>query len=67
MLHLAIAAGGIFSQEAMELYVTMETAQKDQLASYLFKKLLQDEAIKKALDEVVKKQQEATKENLRKN
>ena len=63
--HLANAAGGIFSQEAMELYPTMETAQKDQLASYLFKKLFQDDSIKKAQDEAVKKQQELTKENIK--
>ena len=55
-LHVANAEGGIFSQE------TMPTAQKDLRASHMFKKLLHDEAIKKALDEAVKKQQELTKE-----
>ena len=65
VLHLVNAAGGIFSQEPMVIYPTMETAQKYQLASYLFKKLFQDDSIKKAQDEAVKKQQELTKENIK--
>ena len=64
---MADAEGGIFSQEAMDIYPSIPTSQKDLLASHMFKKLLQDEAIKKAQDEAVKKQQDLTKENLRRN
>ena len=48
---LVSAAGGVFSIDAETQYLTMTTAQKEQLTSCFMMKMIQDKAINKAKEE----------------
>ena len=61
------AAGGMFSFQAAHQYVTLMDGQRKTFNACFIKKMLHDEAVRKAQEEVAAKQHQLMKENLRKN
>ena len=64
---IASAAGGMFSLQAVDQFVTLTAEPRSQFTACFIKKMLQDEAIKKAQEDVAAKHNQLTKDNLRKN
>ena len=64
---MASAAGGMFLFQAADQYVTLTEEQGNTFTACFFKKMLHDEAVRKAKEEAEAKQHQLTKDNLRKN
>ena len=64
---MASAAGGMFSINAANQFVNLSAAQKNKFTSCFIRKMIQDKALRKAHEEALYKQNQLTKENLRKN
>ena len=64
---MASATGGMFSFQAAKQYVTLIDEQRKTFTACFFKKMLHDEALRKAKEEAEAKQHQLTKDNLRKN
>ena len=62
---MAFAAGRMFSIEAANQFLNLSAAHQNQFTACFIKKMLQDEAIKKAQEEASFKQKKLTKTNLR--
>ena len=54
---MALATGGMFSFQASEQYVTLIDEQRKTFTACFFKKMLHDEALRKAKEEAEVKQQ----------
>ena len=64
---VTLEAGGMFSLQAADQFINLTVAQQNLFTACFIKKMLQDKAIRKAQEEAAFKQNQLTKENLRKN
>ena len=64
---MASAAGGMFLFQTTDQYVTLTDKQRKTFTACFFKKMLHDEALRKAKEEAEAKQHQLSKDNLRKN